>query len=84
MTTYITTAMKVAIHRPTDNPDHGEGVTHLELDTDGAGWFLHITQPVPFDPTRDGISVDPEELQAIAEAARTLLAQPGAKEHDAP
>jgi hypothetical protein len=84
MTTYLTTAMKVAIHRATDNPDYGEGVTHLALDTDGAGWFLHITQPVPFDHTRDGISVNPEELEAIADAARFLLAQQGAKEHDAP
>ena len=77
--TILTTIMTVAIHKPGQNPDHGEGVNRLTLEDEGGGFFFVLTQPVP-DSTRDGIAFDPEELEAIAAAGRMLLDQEGVKE----
>ena len=83
MTTHLTTIMTVAVHHPDQNPYHGEGVTHLSLETEGAGFFFVLRQPVPFENRPNGeIAIDPEELQALAAAGRLLLDQPGIQEHD--
>ena len=77
--TIITTIMTVAIHKPDQNPDHSEGVNHLSLESEGAGFFFVIRQPVPYSE-REGIAIDPDELEAIAVAGRMLLDQEGVKE----
>ena len=77
--TILTTIMSVAIHKPGQNPDHGEGVNHLTLEDEGAGFFFVLTQPVPYSQ-REGIAIDPDELEAIAAAGRMLMAQEGVRE----
>ena len=77
--TILTTIMSVAIHKPDQNPDHGEGVNHLTLEDEGAGFFFVLSQPVPYSP-REGIALDPDELEAIAAAGRMLMDQEGVKE----
>ena len=74
----IATALEVAIHKPGQNPDHGEGVTRIALEDQGAGFFLVFFQPVPHE-TRDGIALDPKEFEAANIVASALLAQPGTK-----
>lgn len=79
--TILKTIMTICIHKPGQNPDHGEGVTHISLECEGSGYFFRISQPVPFDARPSGeIAIDPDELEALAEAGRMLLAQPGAAE----
>lgn len=53
------------------NPVFGERAVHVTLEDEGGGPFLSIR-------TSEGeIKLDPEELEAIAAAARQLLAQEG-------
>lgn len=68
MTDYTATTMKIAIHRKGDNPDHGEGVTYIEVADEGAGAFLELSQ----DDQK--IRIDPEELDLIVSEAKKMMA----------
>jgi hypothetical protein len=72
------TVLKVAIHRPQDNPDFGEGVTHVEIEDDVAGFFVKVGQPVPHDANDSRLALELPELQAVEAVAAALMAQPGA------
>lgn len=82
MTHLLTTIMTVAIHSPSQDPYHGEGVTHISLENRGDGFFFVLRQPVPADCTREPgeLALDPDELEALANAGQMLLAQEGTKE----
>lgn len=79
--TILKTIMTICVHKPDQNPAYGEGVTHISLENDGDGNFFRISQPLPFEVLPAGeIAIDPDELVALEEAGRMLLAQPGARE----
>ena len=78
----IATALEVAIHKPGQNPDHGEGVTHVKIECEN-GWFVVLNQPCPHD-TRDGMAIDPDELKAVDMVVGALHAQPGAEGDEQP
>ena len=62
-----TTVMKIAIHTEDKNPVYDEGVLYLELADEGAGAFLELSQG------GNSISIDPEEFDVIAAAAKQLM-----------
>jgi hypothetical protein len=73
MTKYVTTIIKVAIHRETENPVFGEGNTFVSIDDEGAGPFIIIEQD-DYESNKN-IRIDYEELLAINEAAKMLMHQ---------
>jgi len=73
----LATVMRVAVHKPDQSADHGEGVTHVAIEDEGGGPFLLLEQPVPFDTREAGIAIDLAELEAVAIVARALINQPG-------
>lgn len=82
MTKLLTTIMTVAIHSPSQDPYHGEGVTHISLANHGDGFFFVLRQPWPTDVTREPgeLALNPDELEALANAGQMLLKQEGTKE----
>lgn len=81
MTKLLTTIMTAAIHRPGQDPYHGEGVTHISLANDGAGFFFVLRQPVLAGTRPLGeLALNPDELDALANAGQMLLKQEGTKE----
>lgn len=84
MTTHHTTILRVAVHTSQQNPDHGEGVTHIAIEDEGAGAYLVISQPVPMGPQENGISLDLSELDAVHAAAHKLMQQDAFKEGGQP
>jgi len=73
----VATVTRVAVHKPGQSADHGEGVTHVAIEDEGGGPFLVLEQPVPIDTREAGIAIDPDDLAAVAIVARALMAQPG-------
>jgi len=73
----LATVMRVAVHKPSQSADHGEGVTHVAIEDEGGGPFLVLDQPVPVDTREAAIAIDPAELEAVAIVARALINQPG-------
>ena len=77
MTKYVTTILKIAVHRESENPVFGEGNTYVSVDDEAGGPFLTIEQ----DSDDSGsvgtstISIDYEEFLAVAEAAKMLMHQ---------
>jgi len=64
------TVTEIAIHPETSNPVHGEMVTKVRLDDEGAGMFFKIIQD-------DGkfvheVRMDFEELKFLVEAVNML------------
>lgn len=72
------TIIRVAIHRHAESPIYGETTTWVELDDEGAGGYLRITQPGCDRDERQGpvITLDSEDLPMLLEAARLLGAYP--------
>jgi hypothetical protein len=73
MTKYVTTIIKVAIHREEENPVFGEGNTFVSIDDEAAGPFIIIEQD-DYESNKN-IRIDYEELLAINEAAKMLMHQ---------
>ena len=73
MTKYVTTIIKVAIHREEENPIFGEGNTFVSIDDEAAGPFIIIEQD-DYESNKN-IRIDYEELLAINEAAKMLMHQ---------
>jgi hypothetical protein len=78
----LATVMRVAVHKPSQSADHGEGVTHVAIEDEGGGPFLLLEQPVPFDTREAGIAIDLAELEAVAIVARALINQPGLQDSE--
>lgn len=78
MTKYVTTILKVAVHRESENPVFGEGNTYVSVDDEAAGPFLVIEQDADGDNNSIGtasLRIDYEEFLAVAEAAKMLMHQ---------
>tara|TARA_B110000977_G_scaffold184563_1_gene248457 strand:+ start:522 stop:821 length:300 start_codon:yes stop_codon:yes gene_type:complete len=77
MTKYVSTILKVAVHRESVNPVFGEGNTYVSIDDECGGPFILIEQDS--DGSSGGgtctIRTDYEEFLAIAEAAKMLMHQ---------
>jgi|694.fasta_scaffold35270_9 hypothetical protein len=73
MTKYVTTILKVAVHREEENPVFGEGNTFVSIEDEAAGPFIIIEQD-DYESNRT-IRIDYEELLAINEAAKMLMHQ---------
>jgi hypothetical protein len=70
--TYKQTVIAIAVHQPGVNPIFGEGVTHVKLCDDAAGYFIELSQAD--DDTESGVvRFDPAEWDAINDAVKTLL-----------
>jgi len=78
----LATVMRVAVHKPDQSADHGEGVTHVAIEDEGGGPFLLLEQPVPVDTREASIAIDPAELEAVAIVARALINQPGLQDSE--
>jgi hypothetical protein len=74
MTKYVTTILKVAIHREEENPVFGEGNTYVRIEDEAGGPFIIIEQDDSYNEEKN-IRVDYEELLVIAEAAKMLMQQ---------
>lgn len=70
------TITSLAIHRPGINPVYGEGVTHVSLADESAGFFLEVKQIEGHG--EQSIRLDPDELDLLVVAAKKLLHQAGA------
>jgi len=80
MIEYKITPIAVSVHRKSESPIFGEGVTNIRIDDEGGGMFLVISQE------DKEIRCDIEELELILSAARELIAphlEPGEKGSDA-
>jgi hypothetical protein len=66
----LKTPMKISIHQAGKNPVYGEGNTFVEIEDEGAGPFVKITQDDAIDNV---LRFDLEELQAVIEVARDLV-----------
>lgn len=68
-----TTILKVSIHRAKENANFGEGATHIEVDDEGGGGFVILSQPSN-ERVYDGtLRFDLDELKEIAIQAEILL-----------
>lgn len=77
---YLVTVIAASIHRPSENPIFGEGVTHVTIADEGAGAFLRLCQ---FDESqRSGeVVIDIDELDLIRDVGRKMIEElPGEKE----
>jgi len=77
---YLATVIAASIHRPSENPIFGEGVTHVTIADEGAGAFLRLCQ---FDESqRSGeVVIDIDELDLIRDVGRKMIEEfPGEKE----
>jgi hypothetical protein len=74
MTKYVTTILKVAVHREEENPVFGEGNTFVSIEDEAGGPFIIIEQDSSYNEEKN-IRVDYEELLAVAEAAKMLMHQ---------
>lgn len=78
MTKYVSTIIKVAIHRENENPAFGEGNTYVSVDDESGGPFLTIEQDTDGYNNSNGTAVlriDYEEFLVVAEAAKMLMHQ---------
>ena len=74
------TVIAVSIHRPSENPIFGEGVTHVTVADEGAGAFLRLCQ---FDESQKPgqVVIDIDELDLIRDIGRKIIEEfPGEKE----
>ena len=74
------TVIAVSIHRPSENPIFGEGVTHVTVADEGAGAFLRLCQ---FDESQKPgeVVIDIDELDLIRDIGRKMIEElPGEKE----
>jgi hypothetical protein len=70
--TYKTTVIAIAVHQQGVNPIFGEGVTHIKLCDDAAGYFIEVSQAD--DTTENGVvRFDPAEWDTINAAVKSLL-----------
>jgi len=67
---YKRTVITESIHRETEHPIYGEGVTLVRMEDDDGGPFIVLEQ--------EGVQIrlDPDELEQIYESAKELLIQP--------
>jgi hypothetical protein len=77
MTKYVTTILKVAVHRESENPIFGEGNTYVGIDDEAGGPFLTIEQDSDNDNAAGAVllRVDYKEFIVIVEAAKMLMHQ---------
>lgn len=69
---YKQTVIAISVHREGINPIFGEGVTHVKLCDDAAGYFIELSQSD--DDTENGvIRLDPAEWDTINDAVKSLL-----------
>jgi hypothetical protein len=68
MSTLVITPLRVAIHAPEDSPLSGQSATWVEIEDQGAGAYLRVTQP--WDDV--SITLKPEEVPLLLEAARLV------------
>jgi hypothetical protein len=73
MTNYTTTTTEVTVHQVGENPIFSEGATRIHLDDEAGGFFFILEQSREDTEGLQRIRVDPEELELIAESARTML-----------
>lgn len=74
MTKYVSTIIKIAIHRENENPVFGEGNTFVSVEDEAAGPFLIIEQNDSYN-TEKNLRMDYAEFLAVADAAKTLMHQ---------
>lgn len=82
MTKYVSTIIKIAVHRETENPLFGEGNTFVSVEDEAAGPFLIIEQNDSYS-TEKNLRMDYAELLAVVEAAKTLMHQAYVEEAEA-
>lgn len=61
------TPIAVSLHRETEHPLFGEGVIHLKLEDDAAGYYFSVSQ--------DDVSfkIDEDEIKELVIASKFLL-----------
>ena len=70
--TYKQTVIVISVHRAGVNPIFGEGVTHVKLCDDAAGYFVELSQAD--ETTENGVvRFDPTEWETIDAAVKSLL-----------
>ena len=74
---YVTTILKVAVHRDTENPVFGEGNTYVSIDDEAGGPFIVIEQDMSdfHNQHENKIRLDFQELEEITKAAKMLMHQ---------
>lgn len=78
MTEHTISLHTLAVHRTSESPVCGDGVTHISIDDEGAGEFLKFWQP---DCTENGvIQIAFEEWPAICKAVEMLRSESVARE----
>ena len=71
------TITSYAIHRPGINPVFGEGVTHVSLADEAAGFFIEVQQIA--GNGEQCLRLDADELDMLVVAGKKLLNQAGAR-----
>lgn len=64
------TPIVIAAHRDDESPIFGDHTTHVTLRNEGGGPYVNISQL----GTEDGVDLQLDELGAVVEAARGLVA----------
>lgn len=73
MSNIRTTILKVSVHSAKENANFGEGATHIEVDDEGGGGFIILSQPAN-ERVHDGtLRFDLDELKEITVQAEILL-----------
>ena len=73
MPKYRSTVVAIAVHRANDNPIYGDGVTTVQLEDEGSGPFLSLSQD--FNDGKQTIRLDFDELLIVMKAATKLFAR---------
>lgn len=72
------TITSFAIHRPGINPVFGEGVTHVSLADEAAGFFIEVKQIE--NHGEQCLRLEWDELDMLVMAGKQLLSQAGARD----
>lgn len=67
----VATPLKLAVHRVGVNPVYGESAVTVEVDDEGGGPYVILNANNGVDA--DGMRIDLDELEAVTDAARSLI-----------
>jgi hypothetical protein len=72
-----TTVLKIAVHTDDSNPVFGENTYHVEIIDKAAGAYIRISEALCLEDFNEenGVDLDLEHLELIAEEARKLIEQ---------
>jgi hypothetical protein len=69
----MATTIAKSIHRDTENPIFGGGVTHIRVEDEAGGGFLVLEQTPEVEPNKAELRLEIDELEFLALVGREMI-----------